>query len=176
MNGRRFGRTDSIGPVLSLKGRMSITLYGSYHPPPEMRFLERQRDLLRNDGYSGARLVVDDPTAGADPLTVSKRHLLHSDVNFMFFTKAGMRHGVVRELAYVAEDPDMGVKVEDCVVFDELDGGKSSIPDLSRSDIKNKRIEMQIYENEENLRTLLLERADLFVIQKEDELQTRSFV
>ena len=155
---------------------MGITLYGSYHPPHEKRFLERQRDLLRYDGYSGARLVIDDPAADTDPLMVSKKHLLHSDVNFIFFTKDGMRHGVVRELAHVAEDPDMRSKINDCVVFDEVDGGRSSIPDLSRSDINNKRIEMQEFEDEGDLRTLLLTRTDLFAIQKMEELKARPFV
>lgn len=175
MNGRRLDRTGIIGSMLALKDRMSITLYGSYHPPSEMRFLERQRDFLRDGGYSGARLVVDDPTAGADPLTVSKRHLLHSDVNFMSFTKFGMRHGVVRELAYVAEDPDMESKVADCVVFDEVGGGKSSIPDLSKSDINNRRIEMHRFKDVKSLCALLLDRADLFVIEKAEELRTRPF-
>lgn len=155
---------------------MSITLYGSYQPPSEKRFLERQRDFLRDDGYSGARLVADGTVEGMDPLASSKRHLLHSDVNFMFFTRKGMRHGVVRELAYVAEDPDMRGKVTDCVVFDEADGGLSSIPDLSWSDISGRRIEVQRFESEEILHIALLDRADLFVIRKVNELRARPFV
>lgn len=80
---------ENIGGALAAKGGMSITLYGSYQPPPEKIFLERQRDFLRGNGYSRACLVSDGLAAGIDPLTASKRHLLHSDVNFMFFTKKG---------------------------------------------------------------------------------------
>ena len=165
-----------IGDALSIRSRMNITLYGSYQPPLEKRFLARQRDFLRDNGYVRARLVSDDPATGIDPLTASKRHLLQSDVNFMFFTTKGMRHGVVRELAYVAEDPSMVDKIGDCVVFDEVDDAESSIPELSWSDISNRRIEVHRFENEQILHVALLARAEMFVIRKGACIQTRPSV
>lgn len=40
-----------------LRERMSVTLYGSYHPPPEMMLLERMRNFLRGEGYAQACFV-----------------------------------------------------------------------------------------------------------------------
>lgn len=176
MNGRRASTVESITNALAIKRRMSITLYGSYQPATEKRFLERQRDFLRDNGYSRARLVSDEHIAGIDPLTSSKRHLLHSDVNFMFFTKNGMRQGIVRELAYVAEDPAMTGKIADCVVFDERDDARSSIPELSWSDISSRRIEVHRFENERILHVELLARAGIFTMRKKAQIEARPFV
>ena len=142
-----------------LRERMSITLCGSYHPPSEMRLLEQRRDRLRSAGYVQAGLVkdgADDDDVG--PLGASKRFLKHSDVNFLIFTKEGMRHGVIRELACVA-DAMIESKVEDCVVFDQVVDGRSSVPDLSMCDLRNAQIYRYEFSDEPGLREGLLMRA-----------------
>lgn len=159
-----------------LRGRMSITLYGSYKPDSEMRFLERQRDFLKSNGYIRAALVADaHVTGGAGPLEASKRHLANSDVNFFIFTRAGRRLGVTRELGYVADDPGMRNKATDCVVFDEVANGKTSIPPLSMCDIGNVRIDRLEFNDEDHLRYGLLTRAELYVVAKESQLAARLF-
>ena len=53
----------------------------------------------------------------SDPLEINKICLLYSDVNFLIFTNKGKRYGVIRELAFVAEDEQMRMKVDHCVVL-----------------------------------------------------------
>lgn len=149
--------------------RMSITLYGSYHPPSEMRFLERQRDFLQGEGFALACLVKDGPDDGATALDASKRYLENSDVNFLIFTKAGMRLGLVRELAYVA-DPSMRRKAADCVVFDQVTGGLGSVPDLSLCDLDDARIQHYKFRDEPELQAGLLTRAQDYVACKQGAL------
>lgn len=153
--------------------RMSITLYGSYRPPSEMRLLEQRRDHLRSAGYVQAGLVKDGADDGVGPLEASKRFLKHSDVNFLIFTKDGMRHGVIRELACVA-DAMMESKVEDCVVFDQVVDGRSSVPDLSMCDLSNAQIYRYAFSDESGLREGLLMRAMRYVILKQDILARRT--
>lgn len=85
-----------------LRERMSIMLCGSYHPPPEMMLLARMRNFLGVEGCAQACLVKDAPDDSVGPPEASKRYLENSDVNFLVFTGAGMRHGLIRELAHVA--------------------------------------------------------------------------
>ena len=151
---------------------MSITLYGSYHPSSELRLLEQQRDHLRGAGYVQAGLVKDGVDDGVGPLEASKRFLNHSDVNFLIFTKEGMRHGVIREVAYVA-DVMMRSKVGDCVVFDQVADGRSSVPDLSMCDLLNAQIYRYKFSDESDLREGLLMRAMHYLVLKQDILTRR---
>lgn len=121
-----------------LRERMSITLYGSYYPPAEMRLLERQRDHLAGMGYALAGLVNGGTGGGVGPLAASKRCLENSDVNFHVFIKADKRLGLVRELVDMADA--MGSKADDGVVFDQVVDGRGSIQDLSLRDLRNARI------------------------------------
>ncbi len=151
---------------------MSITLYGSYHPPSEMSFLERQRDYLRAEGYALACLVKDGPDDGITALEASKRYLENSDVNFLIFTRAGKRLGLVRELAHVA-DASMRRKAADCVVFDQAAGGASSVPDLSLCDLDDAKIQRYEFRDEPELQVGLLTRAQDYVMGKQDILGER---
>lgn len=156
----------------TLRGRMSITLYGSYYPPSELRLLERQRDRLVGAGYALAELVKDGSDDGIGPLEASKRYLENSDVNFLIFTKAGRRHGLIRELAHVAETLARS-KVLDCVVFDQIVDGRSSVPDLSMCDLHDGQIPRHAFHNEPELCDALLTRAEHYVLDKQDLLAQR---
>lgn len=169
------GLPDRWDVLRDLRGRMSITLYGSYQPDSERKFLEGQRDFLKGNGYSRAALVADALAGNVDPLETSKRHLANSDVNFLIFTCAGYRHGVTRELAYIADDPTMHSKAADCVVFDEVRGGRTSVPTLSMHDIRNARINRLKFDDEGKLRYGLLTKAESYVIAKASWLAGRPF-
>ena len=138
-----------------------------------MHLLEQQRDHLRGAGYVRAGLVKDGEDDGVGPLEACKRFLKHSDVNFLIFTKRGMRHGVVRELAYVA-DAMVGSKVEDCVVFDQVVDGRGSVPDLSMCDLLNAQINRHEFSDESDLREGLLMTAMHYVVLKHDILARRT--
>lgn len=154
-----------------MRERMSVTLYGSYYPPAELRLLERQRDYLTNKGYARAGLVKDsDGDVGS--LTASKRYLENSDVNFLIFTRNGRRHGLVRELAYIADAMSKG-KVVDCVAFDQVVGGQNSVPDLSMCDLGNSSINRFEFHDESELCEMLLMRADLYLAHKSEILAKR---
>ena len=154
--------------------RMSITLYGSYYPPSEMSFLKRQRDFLRNEGYALACLVKDGDGDGdgVTALEASKRYLENSDLNFLIFTRAGKRHGLIRELAHVA-DLSMRMKAADCVVFDQVVDGASSVPDLSMCDLGDAKIQHYEFRDEPELQIGLLTRAQDYVMRKRDILDRR---
>lgn len=156
-----------------LTGRMTITIYGSYEPPAELAFLNRQKAFLRSAGYADTGLVTDRSAGGLDPLKASKICLRSSDVNFLFFTKEGRKLGVVRELAYVAESEDMASKVQDCVVFYQRDGAVESIPALSRSDIDNASVPARPFSSEADLREAMQTRALWYLRRKRGELEGR---
>ena len=98
--------------------------------------------------------------------------MANSDVNFLVFTGAGMRHGVVRELAYVA-DPVMKRKAVDCVVFDQIVNGGSSVPDLSMCDLRNAQIHRYEFSNELELRDGFLTNVQYYIVNKQDDLAGR---
>jgi len=156
-----------------LRERMSITLYGSYHPPSEMRLLEQRRDHLRSAGYVQAGLVKDGADDGVGPLEASKRFLKHSDVNFLVFIREGRRHGVIRELACVA-DAMTESKAGDCVAFDQVKGGRSSVPELSLCDLRNAQIYRYASSDESDLCEGLLMRAMHYVVLRQDILAKRT--
>ena len=153
---------------------MSITLHGSYYTPSEMSFLERQRDFLRSKGYALAFLVKDGDGDGdgVTALEASKRYLENSDANLLIFTGAGRWLGLVRELAHVA-DPSMRIKAADCVVFDQVTDGASSVPALSMCDLGDAKIQHYEFRDESELQIGLLTRAQDYVMHKRDILARR---
>ena len=92
-------------------------------------------------------------------------------MNFLVFTRAGRRLGLVRELAHIAYA--MGSKADDCVVFDQVADGRSSLPDLSQCDLRNARIYQYKFRDEAELRDGLLTRAQYYVVLKQDMLAKR---
>jgi len=157
----------------SLKSRLTITIYGSYQPPEELEFLRGQKQFLIDNGYTQTKIVLDYESEGLTPLEISKLCLKNSEVNFLFFTREGKRLGVVRELAYVADDPEMAQKTSDCVVFDEIKDENGSVPPLSMDDIKNSGIIRHEYSKEDSLQEALLSKAFWYVRQKRSILEER---
>jgi hypothetical protein len=127
--------------INSLRPLLNITIYGSYNPPSEKGLLILVKQTLIDKGYANTKIVEDRQNQDSDPLEVSKQCLLFSDVNFLIFTKKGKRFGVIRELAFIAEDDRMRPKINHCVIFvEKVNGSSSPIPPLSISDIRNSRL------------------------------------
>ena len=152
---------------------MTITLYGSYYPKSELAFLKRQKEYLISQGYVKTQLVMDYNPNGLNSLDVSKRCLQFSDVNFLIFTQNGKRHGVIRELAFVAESRKMITKVQDCVVFDQVSKDRSAIPPLSLGDIENSGILKHEFTNEQKLQKSLSAKSFWYLRKKKKDLESR---
>jgi hypothetical protein len=146
--------------INSLKSLLGVTIYGSYNPKKEKDLLLSLKQILINEGYGKTVLVDDRKQQDSDPLEISKMCLLYSDVNFLIFTKQGKRFGLVRELAFIAEDIRMRPKLSHCVVFDKIvNNESSSIPPLSISDIKNVRIHRRTFKTVEELKDAIVSEA-----------------
>lgn len=147
-----------------LKMRLTITIYGSYQPNSEKEFLIRQKKFLRNEKFAKTSLVIDfpNPSKKFSSLEISEHCLEFSDVNFLIFTKKGKRLGVVRELAHIAKSPNMIYKAADCVIFDQVIKGRSSVPSLSIKDIENIGIQRVIFSTEKDLQESLLSNASWY--------------
>ena len=149
-----------VGIYKKLRGVLVITIYGSYYPESEKEFLIKQRNFLRESGYSRTNLVIDYPNeANRNPLEISIDCLETSDVNFLIFTREGKNQGVTRELTHITTEPDMANKVKFCTVFDETKDARGSMSDLSINDIENSGIGRREFQSEEQLQKALLQQA-----------------
>lgn len=159
-----------------LKNRLTITLYGSYQPEKEEKFLSRQKQFLIDSGYTETKIVRDYQQENPElqPLEVSKRCLSFSDVNFLIFTRDGKRYGVVRELASISESRDMAAKASYCVVFDQMKDGQGSIPPLSLEDIRNTGIIRQEFYEENDLQQVLKTKAFWYLRKLKNDLERRA--
>jgi hypothetical protein len=139
---------------------MNITIYGSYYPPSDEQLLLDIKQILIDDEYENTSLVREyQRNESEDSLEISKKCLLFSDLNYLIFTKTGKRLGLVRELAFAADDPSMISRAQNCVVFDQIVAAKSSIPDLSAIDVKNSGIELRTFDDVKELKTAILSLA-----------------
>lgn len=146
--------------INSLRSLLNITLYGSYCPESEKELLILLKRVLIDKGYNKTRIVEDLKEQDSDPLEISKKSLLFSDVNFLIFTKKGKRFGVIRELTFIAEDDRMRAKINHCVIFDEkVNQDSSSIPPLSRSDIRNSRLPCRSFRDTAELQEAIVSEA-----------------
>ena len=146
--------------INSLRPLLNITIYGSYFPASEKKLLLSVKKLLIDVRYEKTVLVEDRiKKKGSDSLEISKRCLLYSDVNFLVFTKTGRRLGLVRELAFIAEDENMRLKIPNCMIFDQVVREKSSVPDLSNSDIKNSRMNCRRFVTNDELKKAIVNEA-----------------
>jgi hypothetical protein len=128
---------DRNNSALKYRHLIEITLYGSYYPHQEKLKLLELREYLRKKGYAKTRLVGDHANPNSlDPVEMSKACLEYADVNFLVFTHAGMRHGVIRELDHCIDSPSMVDRRWRCVVFAEVLNGKSALPDLNVVDVE----------------------------------------
>ena len=168
----RRRRDEEIQP---LKPKLSITIYGSYQPEAELKFLERQRDFLIQNGYTNTKLVKEyhEQYPSLTPLEVSRDCLLYSDVNFFIFTKEGKNQGVTVELQIAATDEKMADKVRYCVVFDQIRDNYGSISALSLDAIDNARIIRRDFVSEQDLQDALLQKAFLSLKRLQNELRKR---
>jgi hypothetical protein len=146
--------------INSLRSLLNITIYGSYFPESEKELLLSLKRVLIGEGYNKTRIVEDLKEPDSDALEISKKSLLFSDVNFLIWTKKGKRFGVIRELAFMAEDDGMRPKINHCVIFDEtVNEDSSSIPPLSRSDIRNSRLPRRPFRDTVELQEAIVSEA-----------------
>lgn len=158
-----------------LKGKLKITIYGSYFPEDELKFLERQRDFLIQNGYTNTKLVKEyhEQYKSLTSLEVSKDCLYYTDVNFFIFTKEGKNQGVTVELYIAATDPNMAHKVQYCVVFDQIRDSHGSISALSIDAIENSGIIKRDFVDETDLQNALLQKAFLSLRRLQNQLRKR---
>lgn len=170
----RGRRGERAGAVLRLRERMSITIYGSYWPAEELDFLNRQTAFLASKGYTDSKIVPDRDPKGGDALESSRRCLQFSDVNFLVFTRDGKKHGLVRELALVADAMITAPKAHDCVAFYQGAEMGEAIPVLSISDIKKTRMRAAAFSDEADLQDAMLKTAWWYLLAKRRELEGRA--
>ncbi|MDE1843515.1 MAG: hypothetical protein KGH95_07705 [Thaumarchaeota archaeon] len=164
--------------VIPLKKKMVITIYGSYTPENELRFLEKQRDFLIKNGYEKTKLVKEyhEQSPSLTSYQVSKDCLLYSDVNFFIFTKEGKNQGVTVELHIAATDDAMADKVKHCIVFDQIKDNYGSISPLSIDAMDNVGIIKRDFVSEEDLQTALLQKAFLSLRMLQNILRKRQSI
>ncbi len=136
------------------KQKIKITIFGSYYPPKEKEFLKKLKSKLITDGYINTILVEDKLTEEFDPLEISQMCMVFSDINILVFTRKGKRYGLIDELVFLATDPRMHDKREYSIIFDHNDG-RSSIPDLSSSRIRNSNLRLRTFNNYNELEEII---------------------
>lgn len=158
-----------------LKEKLRITIYGSYQPNSELKFLERQQNFLKKHGYTDTKLVKEyhEEYPSLTPLEVSKDCLYYRDVHFFIFTKKGKNQGVTVELQIAATDENMADKVKHCVVFDQIKDNYGSISALSIDAIENVGIIKRDFVNEEDLQNALLQKAFASLRLLQNQLRKR---
>ena len=176
MNSRwdRFNeKHDDVNEYKKLRSILRITVYGSYYPESAKKTLIRQRNFLRNKGYSETSLVEDYSYGKILPLDKSIMSLENSDVNFLIFTKEGKNLGVTRELAHIATSSTMADKIPFCTVFTEIEDKSGSISVLSINDIENSHIPRREFQGEKQLQKALLQQAFAKTRKLKNELKQR---
>jgi hypothetical protein len=146
-------------PIDSLRSKINITLYGSYYPDNDKLLLTELKDLLRENGYSNTILVEDRQLPEDDPLEISQKCMLFSQINLLIFTHTGKRHGVIDELSFITSDQQMFEKIHFCIVFDQVKGRKSSIPSLSMSRIKRYAVQRREFRTTQELKTIIIKET-----------------
>jgi hypothetical protein len=144
--------------INSFKKLLNITIYGSYHPEEDLNLLERLRDILINDGYDNTALVTDRPT-DVDSLEVSQQSLIFSDINLFVFTRTGKRFGIIDELASLTLVKELFVKIPFSMVFDQVEGERSSIPDLSMKRTEKNGIQRREFSTGEQLEQIIVKET-----------------
>lgn len=164
-----------LNEIYPLKRKLKITIYGSYQPPSELEFLERQRDYLIKNGYVNTAIVktYHDQYPSLSSYEISRDCLHNSDINFFIFTKEGKNQGVTVELHIAATEDSMSDKIKHCVVFDQIRDNYGSISPLSLDMIENVGIIKRDFVNEKDLQTALLQKAFLSLRRLQNELRRR---
>jgi hypothetical protein len=121
-----------MSSILERKPSLRIGVYGSYHPPTELKRLTSLRDAIKREGYSSVQLVKDIPDLPEfkDEMDKSVFSITNSNVNLFVLTFRGQKQGAVRELDYVLRNPGHVFK---CIVLIEtMRKGRSQVRCLSR--------------------------------------------
>ena len=127
-------------------------------------------------GYTSSYLVKDRPNPGLDILQISKACLEYSDVNFLIFTFAGKRFGVVREPAHCASSSTMTDRRWRCVVCYEVKGKRSALPPLSNQELEQLQISRMItipFSTEEELKQAIVGTAWKYLNELAEGLRDR---
>ncbi len=157
---------------------MEITIYGSYNPPDQKNLLIRMKNALVLEGYSSAKIVEERPNpTNLDEFEISKACLEFSDVNFLIFTFAGKRFGVIRELAYCAGSTAMTDRRWRCVLCAETKGKRSALPTLSGRELEKLHVSKILlipFRDEVQLKNALIGTAWKYLCDLAEELRNRS--
>jgi hypothetical protein len=103
------------------------------------------KNILIADGYSKTFLVEDRQNPDDDPLDISQMSMSFSDILILVFTRNGKKYGLIEELAFLTTDINMQEKMAYTILFDENDGTRSSIPDLSTSRVRNANLRLRTF-------------------------------
>lgn len=139
----------------SLKSRLNITIYGSYYPEDDKLLLKELKGVLRKNGYTNTMIVEDKQQPGDDPLEISQKCMLFSQINLLIFTRTGKRYGVIDELTFLTSDQQMFEKIHFSAVFDQVQGRRSSIPSLSMSRINRYDVKLRQFKTTQELETII---------------------
>lgn len=144
--------------ISTLKSRLEITLYGSYYPKREkLLLLDLKRILIEND-YLRTSLVEDRQSMGEDPLETSQNCMLFSHLNLLIFTRTGKKHGVIDELTFLTSDR-MSEKIRFCIVFDQVQGTRGSVPPLSMSRVNIYGIPLKEFKTSRELKEVIVKQT-----------------
>lgn len=122
-------------------------------------FSESLKKVLIDNGYSKTILVKDKQSPRDDPLEISQQCMLFSQINMLIFTRRGKKYGVIDELAFLTSDPQMRDKVQFSIVFYQMSGNRSSIPDLSSSRVKRFGIHSRQFKNSKHLKQIIVRES-----------------
>lgn len=145
--------------INSKKPLLNIILYGSYYPAQEKKLLMELKKLLIRHGYHKAILVKDKQSPGDDPLEISQQCMRFSNINLLIFTLRGKRHGLIDELAFLTSDPQMRKKLPFSMIFYQVSGKRSSIPDLSKSRARRFGIHCRPFKTSKELKEIMVKET-----------------
>jgi hypothetical protein len=130
-----------------------------------MDLLVHAKEVLIKDGYQNTLLVIDRQTVGQDPLEISQQSLEFSDINIFVFTRTGKRQGVPDEIATLTTDRRLFEKIQFSIVFNQVKGGKSSLPSLTNSRVDQNHISCREFGETAELDGKLLEHVYWMVVK-----------
>jgi len=155
-----------------LRSCLLITLYGSYYPKKEFKYLIKLKNFLISNGYSATKVVKDYegdyPTLNSSEL--SHRCLEFSDVNFFIVVKSGKNRGIIRELAFLSDDPNLIYKQDFTVIF-ENQNNFSHLSKLTLDDIEKLEIQYRTFTTTTNLEKMLLAKTFFYLNKLKPKLQ-----
>lgn len=93
------------------------------------------------------------------PGEISQQCMRFSNINLLIFTLRGKRHGVIDELAFLTLDPQMREKLPFSMIFYQVSGKRSSIPDLSNSRARKFGIQCREFETSKQLKEIIVKET-----------------